>query len=486
MGQIRTSLLTLGICGLVALRPSPAVAADESPLAFAKKLNQAFVQVVEKVSPSVVVVKVTQQVNARARANLRENPFFEFMPEDMRERMREQFEERRRRPAQGQGSGFIIRKDGYILTNRHVVENADKIQVVLQTGREYEAKVQGLDPESDLAVIKIDVDGLPTVKFGNSDTAKVGEFAIAIGAPFELDYSVTIGHISAKGRAIRATLEMSDADFIQTDASINPGNSGGPLVNIDGEVIGVNTMIRGIGTGIGFSIPSKLAKEISDSLIEYGKMTRAWLGISVSTLREDPEVEGMYPDLENGVVVKEILRDGPAAGSKLRPADVILEVAGKRVITSQQLINEVRNKKIGAPLKLTVNRRGKEFDVTVKPGERPEAKELLARNYRGGDRGRSGAPQREKELGLVLEELSAKQARQYGVDGGVLVAEVAEDSPAAVRGISPGDVLTEINRKEISSIADVREALRDADLDDGVVVHFVSDGTSKFRVLKKR
>ncbi|MGB0581990.1 MAG: trypsin-like peptidase domain-containing protein [Limisphaerales bacterium] len=484
MGQIRTSLLTLGLCGLVVAKPGFASAADESPLAFAKKLNQAFVQVVEKVSPSVVVIKVTQKANAQGRMNLRENPFFEFMPEDMRERMRERMENAPR--PEGQGSGFVIRKDGYILTNRHVVENAEKIRVVLQTGREYDATVQGLDPESDLAVIKVDVTGLPAVKFGSSDKTKVGEFAIAIGAPFELDYSVTIGHISAKGRAIHATREMSDADFIQTDASINPGNSGGPLVNIDGEVIGVNTMIRGIGTGIGFSIPSKLAKEISDSLIEHGKMTRAWLGISVSTLREDPEVEGMYPDLENGVVVKEILRNGPAAGSKLRPADVILEVAGKRVITSQQLINEVRNQKIGAPLKLTVHRRGKELDVTVKPGERPEAKDLLARSMRNGNRSRPTAPQREKELGLVLEDLSAQLARQAGVDAGVLVSEVAEDSAAAARGISPGDVITEINRKEIASVSDVREALRGADLVDGVVVHFVSDGTSKFRVLKKR
>lgn len=491
IGQIRTSLLTLGICGLAALNPAGAVAAsDESPLALARKLNQAFVQVVEKVSPSVVVIKVSQKANAPARLDLRGNPFFDFMPEDMRERLREQYEERRGRRApqrEGQGSGVIIRKDGYIVTNRHVVEDAEKIRVVLQTGREYDAKVQGLDPESDLAVLKIDVDGLPAAKFGDSEKAKVGEFAIAIGAPFELDYSVTIGHISAKGRAIRASIEMSDADFIQTDASINPGNSGGPLVNIDGEVIGINTMIRGIGTGIGFSIPSSLAKEITDSLVQHGKMTRAWLGISVSTLREDPEMRDVFPDLQDGVVVKDILAEGPAAKSKLRPADVITEVAGRRVVTSQQLINEVRSKKIGAPLKLTVYRKGKEMDVTVKPDVRPEAKELFAMSQGGGSRRPSG-PGREKELGLVVEQLSERQARQYGVDGkgGVLVAEVEDGSVAAERGISPGDVITEINRKEVTTVGDLREALRDADLEDGVVVHFVSDGTSKFRVLKKR
>lgn len=489
LGYMKKSLLILGLCGTIALAPASLQAAnDDSPIALAKKLNQAFVGVAKKVRPSVVVVKVKQKVDVESNLRrFRNNPFFEFFGEDMQEELKKRMEERGGRvpQQQGQGSGVIIRKDGYILTNRHVVEEADEIEVVLQDGRSYDAKVQGLDPGSDLAVLKIEANNLPAARFADSDKASVGEFAIAIGAPFELDYSVTIGHISAKGRSIYAR-DLTDADFIQTDASINPGNSGGPLVNIDGDVIGINTMIRGLGTGIGFAIPSNLAQEITDSLISYGKVNRAWLGIGINSLREDPTLRRFYPKAKEGVVVTDILRGGPASDSDLETQDLITEVAGKKVATIQQLKNEIRSKKIGAPLALTVNRGGKALAVTVKPGLRPSQDELMTMNRGSGRRDDARAP--EKELGIAVEEVAGRQAQRLGAkgDSAVVVSEVQEGSIAAESGLSAGDVITNINGEKVQSIRDLRDALSDADLEDGVSIQFLTEDGGRFRVLRKR
>lgn len=479
-------LLILGLCGIIAFAPTPLRAAsDDSPISLARKLNQAFVQVAAKVRPIVVIVKVTQKARSHPQFD-RDNPFFEFFDEGMREELRKRMEQRMEampRP-QGQGSGVIIRKDGYILTNRHVVEDAENITVQLQDGRLYKAKIQGLDPQSDLAVLKIDADDLPFARFADSDQAHVGEFAIAIGAPYDLKYSVTIGHISAKGRSIY-TRDVTDADFIQTDASINPGNSGGPLVNIDGDVIGINTMIRGLGTGIGFAIPSNLAREISDSLVTHGKVTRAWLGIGINSLREKPDLRRFYPKANDGVVVTDILRAGPAAKSDLETEDLITAVEGKSVATIQQLKNAIRSKKIGAPLSLTVNRNGKAIEIKVTPGLRPSPEELRYGFSPPNERDNGPAP--EKELGITVEEVSSKVARRLGAKGpsAIVVSEVDEDSVAAQRGLSAGDVITSINGYKVLTVKELRTALKDADLDDGVSVQFISEGSSRFRVLKR-
>ena len=268
------------------------------PLEIAPQLKPAFIEVADNVSPAVVVVKIAHKPDYVELDE--DNPLWELIPRQFRRQLEEQFEKRRqKRPAQqepqydGQGSGVVIRENGYILTNRHVVEGADKIKVRFKDGREFDAQVRGVDPQSDIAVLKIDAENLTVAKLGDSSKTRVGEFAIAIGAPFELDYSVTFGHVSAKGRShvIPSFGESSpgawmDQDFIQTDASINPGNSGGPLVNIDGEVIGLNTLIRGLHTGIGFAIPSNLAKEVAEKLISDGKFTRAWLGVGIIALKD--------------------------------------------------------------------------------------------------------------------------------------------------------------------------------------------------------
>ncbi|MBC8095219.1 MAG: trypsin-like peptidase domain-containing protein [Akkermansiaceae bacterium] len=331
-----------------------------------RQLNEAFVQVAESVSPAVVVLTVTEKApvfaeptNLPGTNRLAPHPRFHHFEDE---------------PLEGKGSGIIIRKDGYILTNGHVVEDAEKIQVRLLDGRTFTATVRGVDTQSDVAVIKIEADGdLPVARLGDSSKVRVGEFAIAIGAPFSLDYTVTYGHISAKSRGNVVPFflggQMMDQDFLQTDANIHPGNSGGPLVNIEGEVVGVNNMIQGMRTGIGFAIPINLAKDIAERLITHGKFVRSWLGIEIRALSDDPEVRERVKTIKSGVIVQSILPHGPAANSNLRASDIITAVDGKPVSTAQQLRNEIRGKLPGQPVTLDVFRSSKAMIIKVNPGE---------------------------------------------------------------------------------------------------------------------
>src|SRR5262245_37507539 len=342
-------LLAVAIAGLRLTAPAAETKVNGSSLDLARQLNQAFIELAEKVSPAVVVVRVAHKPNYVSPDD-EENPFFDILPPELRrqwEQQRERFRKEqenerrfRREPVySGEGSGVVIRKEGYILTNRHVVDGAEKIKIAFKDGSEFDGEVRGVDAQSDVAVIKIDPKGkaLSVAKLADSDKTRVGEFAIAIGAPFELDYSVTFGHVSAKGRSGIIPDGAMDQDFIQTDASINPGNSGGPLVNIDGEVIGINTLIRGLRSGIGFAIPSNLAQEIAGKLITEGKFVRAFLGVEISPLRGDNEYRDLITGVDDGVVVVAIPSDGPAAKSDLKAGDVITSVEGRAVSTAQQL-----------------------------------------------------------------------------------------------------------------------------------------------------
>ena len=382
---------------LTALVVPAAPAGTNSPaLDLARQLNNAFIEVAEKVSPSVVVVKVAQRHPADALDDA-DNPFWDLVPKELRKQFEEERERRKQESEQrhkggrggkpggntpefnGQGSGVIIRDDGYILTNFHVVEDAEKIVVRLRDGRRFEGTVQGKDQQSDIAVIKINATNLPAARLGDSAAVRVGEFAVAIGAPFELDYSVTFGHVSAKGRSrvvpsfgVNSPGAMMDQDFIQTDASINPGNSGGPLVNLYGEVIGINTLIRGLHTGIGFAVPANLAREVSEQLIEHGKFSRSWLGIGIRGLREDEDEREEITGVTDGVLVTSIQPKGPASKSDLKPRDVITMVDGKTVATSTQLRDAIRGKKAGAAVTLDVVRNGKPLKIKVHPELWPE------------------------------------------------------------------------------------------------------------------
>src|SRR3954470_18304601 len=332
-------------------------------LSVARQLNQAFVEVAQKVTPSVVIINVTQKSSSASFSD--DENSGDFIPPELRHHLNDE-------AVRGQGSGIILREDGYILTNAHVVEEADKIEVRLHDGRVFKAQLRGADVQSDVAVIKIEAKNLPAAKLADSNLARVGEFAVAIGAPYSLDYSVTYGHVSAKGRSNILDGEENmgmDQDFLQTDANINPGNSGGPLVNIEGEVMGMNTLINGLRTGIGFAIPSNLAKEVAEQLIAKGRFSRPWLGVEIRALRDDSDLQSILKGVSDGVVIRAIRTNGPAANSELKPADIITAVDGKAVATPQELRLQIRSKPIGQTLMLDVFRQGKNLQLKLKTAE---------------------------------------------------------------------------------------------------------------------
>ncbi|MFL3665522.1 MAG: trypsin-like peptidase domain-containing protein [Verrucomicrobiota bacterium] len=476
---------------------SPARAADPSEaLKLAQQLNQAFVEVAESVSQSVVIVRVANkpQVLGGGGNPNGNSPFFDQLPEEYRkffERQQEQREEqpRRSRPRgplfDGQGSGLVYREDGVILTNRHVVENAEKVQIVFRDGKEYDGEVLGVDRESDIAVVKIDATGLTAAKMGDSDKTKVGEFAIAVGSPYELDYSVTVGHVSAKGRRVFSDQMMFDQDFIQTDASINPGNSGGPLVNIYGEVIGINTLIRGMNTGIGFAVPVNLAKRVADMLIDDGKVTRAWLGVNITTLREDADYRDLAVGVEDGVVVRRFVSGGPAENSDLELADVITTVDGKRVKSADELKRELRIKKAGDPVTLGLMRNGQAREIEVETGAFPEEFTAVSRMRR--TERKPEADTNAKLLGMTVQNINEDLAKRFEVEveQGVIVTAIENDSVAAGKGISLGDIVTRINSTPVDSVVSFKAALEGEDLKKGVIVHLTSEGSQRFEVLKQ-
>jgi serine protease Do len=482
MKQIKNFRLKLyTLIGIIALLPLT-LPGKESPdgLELARELNHAFIEVAEKVSPAVVVVTVISKPETLRFEDNERNPI-ELLPPELRR----YFEHRRRteepqEKTHGQGSGVIIREDGYILTNRHVVEDTEKIEVRLKDGRVFKAEVRGGDRESDIAVIKIDAKGLPVAKLADSSKTRVGEFAIAIGAPFELDYSVTFGHVSAKGRRVLRDQMMMDQDFIQTDASINPGNSGGPLVNIEGEVIGINSMIRGMQTGIGFAVPINLAREVAEKLIADGKFIRGWLGVYIETLRENQELKERIKGATDGVVIKAIDSRGPAAKSELEPEDVVTAVDGKTVSTAQDLKNEIRVKKVGQSVNLDVVRDGRKIKVKVQPEEYPEDRFAANRSSKSAD---GEAPNR---LGITIKTLTGEVAKEFGVDKveGVIVTEVEAGSLAAKRGIKPGDIITKVDQRKITSPKEFRDAMKVADLKKGVSLSLVGEEGRRFEILK--
>ena len=497
--KIAVTILSAGLLG-GAVANSPARAAEPSEaLKLAQQLNQAFVEVAESVSKSVVIVRVANKPQADGVFGnpLRNSPFFDQLPEEYRKFFERQQEERGDREEQprrprsrepvfnGQGSGLVYREDGIILTNSHVVENADKVQIVFKGGRKYDGEVLGVDRQSDIAVVKIAATGLDAARMGDSSKTKVGEFAIAVGSPYELDYSVTVGHVSAKGRRVVADQFMFDQDFIQTDASINPGNSGGPLVNIYGEVIGINTLIRGVNTGIGFAVPVNLAKRVAEMLVEDGKVTRAWLGVSITTLREDADYRDLAVGVEDGVVVRQFVPGGPAESSDLELADVITAVDGNSVKSAEELKRELRLKKAGVSVTLGLMRNGEAREIEVETGAFPEDITTVSRLRRPERKPEAEA--KAKLLGMTVRDITPDLAKRFEVkdDEGVIVTEIENDSAAAEKTISLGDIVTRINSVPVDSVKSFKAALEGEDLKKGVIVHLNSKGSQRFEVLKQ-
>ena len=486
MKKLRLNLLlllsTAGLGGVL-------LAADPGGAGFQAlhQLNEAFVQIAGKVSPSVVVISVVQKESPASLQDSEDEDRSDSMPPGFWKKFHEQFKRMPMEKTVGQGSGIIIRPDGYILTNGHVIEDAESISVRLENGRVYPATLRGVDRQSDVAVIHIQATNLPVAVLGDSARTRVGEIAIAIGAPFGFDYSVTFGHVSAKSRSnIIDALEggnAMDQDFIQTDALINPGNSGGPLVNVDGEVIGVNTLIQGLHTGIGFAIPSNLAREISERLIQDGKFTRPYLGIGMKAVRDEDDLRQLISGIQDGVVVRTIVPDGPAARSTLKPSDIITSVDGEAVTTPQQLRGIIREKKIGVPITLEVFRQGKSIPIQVSLSAWPEPPAEAATT--------SSSPSPKPiatEMGFTVKPLTPTLALQLGTIGteGVVVGTVERNSPAARSGIKPGDIVTSINQQPIGNRKQFQAAAAKIDLNKGVLINLLSGNVARFEILKAR
>ncbi len=376
-------------------------------------------------------------------------------------------------PQMSLGSGFIINRDGTILTNNHVVQNADEIDVKLSDGRKFEAKVIGTDPKSDIAVIRIQGGGdFPTVPLGDSDKLDVGEWVVAVGNPFGLGQTVTAGIVSAKGRVIGAG---PYDDFIQTDASINPGNSGGPLFNLNGEVVGINTAIIASGQGIGFAIPISMAKSEVNQLLQKGKVSRGYLGVGIQDITSDL-AKSFGLSSEKGALIASIYPGGPAEKGGLQAGDLVLTFNGKELANSHDLPLLVSQSPVGDTIILEVLRKGGKKTLQVQVGELEKAEQELVR-----------AEKVSGELGIAVQELLAQHAEELGLKGrkGVMVVKVIPGSQADWVGIRPGDVILEVNSNRVDNLGDYSAAIQK--LRSGEVVRmFVKRGplTSYFAFRK--
>jgi serine protease Do len=411
-----------------------------------------FTELVEQASPAVVNISTRQKMPDRAVAGSGQlnMPDLEGLPPMFRE-----FFERnipqvprapgggRQREAQSLGSGFIISADGYVLTNNHVIADADEIIVRLSDRSELEAKLVGTDPRSDVALLKVEGSGLPTVKLGKSQELKVGEWVLAIGSPFGFDHSVTAGIVSAKGRSLP---NESYVPFIQTDVAINPGNSGGPLFNLAGEVVGINSQIftrSGGFMGLSFAIPMSVAMDVADQLKAEGKVSRGWLGVVIQEVNKDL-AESFGLDRPAGALVAQVLEDGPAAKGGLQVGDVILSLDGKPIIMSADLPHLVGALKPGSSAELNVVRDGARKKLKLSIGALPEDGEVLA------GAATPGVERSSNRLGVKVVELTAEQKKSLDLKGGVVISEV-QDGPAALIGLRPGDVITHLNNQAINS-----------------------------------
>jgi len=454
-------------------------AAAEAGKDVVHQLNNAFAKVFEIVAPSVVIIEITKK-NDGSESSAFDDLFFQGPPDENNpQRNPGNFQ-----PTQSEGSGFIVRPDGYIFTDFHVVEAADKVEVKLKDGREFPAKIVGMDEKTDIAVIKIDAKDLPVVQLGDSDAVRVGQFAFAIGAPFKLDYTFTYGVVSGKGRSkLFATGGYSISDYLQTDASINPGNSGGPLCDIDGKVIGMNALINGLNRGLGFAIPINMAKEIGNELIAGHKIVRPWLGIRIESLGDDPSIRELFKGVEKGVVVRTIESDAPASKSDLRPFDVITNVDGTPVSTDSQLQHEILKKKIGQNVELTVWRKGQTMKIPIKTGELPTE---IARVSNQPTQPGQPKPEDVGKFGLQVQDLTREIAERLHLDvqQGVIVTGVDDNSLAAQQGIQREDIITEVDGKPVNNVAGFREALTKTDPKRGVLLYLDRKGGKTFAVLK--
>jgi serine protease Do len=409
------------------------------------------VSIVKKSSLAVVNIDTESMVKQRIITNpFGGDPFFEeFFGEDffggdgMKERVV---------PQRGKGSGFIVTKNGYILTNNHVVENADKIKVTLLDGRSFDAKKIGQDPTFDLAVIQIKAPDLPVLTLGDSDATDVGEWVVAIGNPLGFENSVTVGVISAKNRTLQAP-GINFQGFLQTDAAINPGNSGGPLIDLSGRVVGINSAIVPYAQGIGFAVPINMAKQIMDDLIQHGEVRRGWLGVTVQPLTA-ALVDAYKIPVKEGSIISDVERNSPANKYGLQRGDVIVSIAGKAVKNSSDVVFFVRNKLAGDKVDFEIYRDGKKKKIEVVLGEinKGENRKTSSKT--------SSEPQTEapasKQMGITVAVIESELQKKFKLDSneGLVVLDVDRNSLGARLGLQPGDVILEVNKVKMKKLND--------------------------------
>ena len=435
---------------------------------------ESFTDLANTASPAVVNIRTVKTIKGGGRVYRhffdspfgKEDPFHDFFDKFFGNEFQRDFKQR------SLGSGFIIDKEGYIVTNNHVIEDADKIKVKLKNGKEFDAEIVGRDPNTDIALIKIkSKNSLPVVKLGDSDALKVGQWVVAIGSPFGLEHTVTAGIVSAKGRIIGSG---PYDDFIQTDASINPGNSGGPLINMKGEVIGINTAIIASGQGIGFAIPINSAKRIVNQLKSSGEVTRGWLGVGIQDLSEElAEYYGIKDG--KGVLVTEVFPGDPADEAGIKPKDIVLSVNGKKVENTRELSKLIADTSVGDTVKIKVLRDGIEKTFSVKIAKRED--ERVA-SY-------SPSMENEYELGIRVSELTSEIARRFNIaeKTGVIVVDVDAESQGAKAGVMVGDIIKEINHQPIETVKDYKKEIKKLKKGDSILM-FIKRINAGYLVVK--
>ena len=427
-----------------------------------------FTDLVEEVSPSVVKINSIGSTEQSSRQLQGQLPDI----------FRDLFEQRRRpqapaRKVQSSGSGFVISDDGYILTNHHVVDQADEIQVLFADRSEYKASVIGTDRRSDLALLKIDAKDLTALPFANSDELQVGEWVLAIGSPFGLDYSVTAGIVSAKGRSLPNEQRENYVPFIQTDVAINPGNSGGPLFNLDGEVVGINSQIfsrSGGSIGLSFSIPSTVALTVVDQLKKTGSVQRGWLGVAIQDINK-PLAESLQLDKPQGALINSVEPDSPADRGGIEPGDVIVSFDNQSIIHADDLPHVVGMLAPETNVKVQIIREGKRKTLKVRVGAL-DGDSLAASSSAGSDR-----------LGLAVQQLDDEELRALQLRGGVVVDKVKADSAAARAGLRSGDIMVQLGYSRIDDVEQYRQVIAELPENTPILVRFYRQGWAVSRTI---
>ena len=484
--KLQFPLLTL-VLFLLIFWSTPAAAQntdDLEQMIRASKTRAILVQNVQKAVVHIKVEKIMRNPDGQALNNpmdLYNDEFFRrFFPElrpPKNQRQKNRQNPNRQFRQQGRGSGSIIDSKGYILTNHHVVGEADRILVILYDGTEKEAKLVGTDPETDIAVVKIEGNGLPVLPMGNSDEILVGEDVIAVGNPFGLIQTVTYGIISAKGRSNVGINEYEN--FIQTDAAINPGNSGGPLVSLRGEIIGVNSAIftrSGGYQGIGFAVPINMARKIMRDLIDKGTVSRGWLGVGIQNVSHDL-AQAFQLDNTKGSLITGVMPDTPAKKAGMRKGDVVIRINEKSIRDSNHLRNEIANAGAFADIEIELIRDGKSVIIQLKLDERPRKLGQI-----------KVAPQpvptieQVEMLGMIVEELTEKTAKQLGIEtgSGIVIVEVKPGSPAEKTGLLPGMIVQEVERHAIANLSIFKELVSEMDPEKGILLLITSAKGSRY------